>query len=670
MDIRLYQFPEKPAPTPQDIIYAGNTANAFEEVQITIAELIAAYPNLEALALNPTISPLALTLLANTTTTQMQSTLGLVIGTNVQAYSAALTSIAGLTTVANNLIYTTAPNTYAVIAPVNFAVLGTNGSGVPSYSTSLPAGISLVTPTTLGVQQQNLDMNSFKIVNLLDPTNPQDAATKAYVDASGGGLIVKTAVQAATTANLNATPAGAGVGATLTNAGAMVAFAVDGYSASVNDRILVKNQTLQQHNGIYVVTTVGSGAVNWVLTRATDYDTNVEIVPGTLVPVNGGSTQAGSTWIQSATVAVVDTDPVIFSQYTFSSNAFFQIVNNLSEGNPTTMRTNLGLGSVATKTASDASKTFAIMLNAAVTVGHMAVFTDVNGTVGDGGVPPSGTSVNSLCDGRLTLTSGIAVTTTDVLAAVNVYFTPYKGNNLALYDGASTWNTFQFTELSIAVPLTTATVYDVFCYDNTGTPTLELTAWTNTTTRATALVLQNGVYVKSGATTRRYLGTFVTTGVSGQTEDSEANRFLWNYYNRALRAMTAVDANVSWTYSVAAYRQARASVNNQLNFIIGVAEDIVTAFVQSMFSTSTSAFKSGYVGVGLDSTSANSAQTFVLGQANLSTGNGFPQAMYQDIVGVGRHALVWLEQGAGSAVQTWTGTGNSMISGIQGEIWS
>ena len=73
----------------------------------------------------------------------MRTNLGLVIGTNVQAWSAALDSISGLTTDANNLIYTTALNTYAVIAPVNNAVLVTDAGGVPSESTTLPAGLTI-----------------------------------------------------------------------------------------------------------------------------------------------------------------------------------------------------------------------------------------------------------------------------------------------------------------------------------------------------------------------------------------------------------------------------------------------------------------------------------------------------------------------------------------------
>lgn len=178
-----------------------------------------------------------------------------------------------------------------------------------------------------------------------DPVLPLGAATKEYVDMFASGLQVILATAAATTANLNATQAGAGVGATLTNAGAMAAFAVDGYSASVNDRILVKDQTLPEHNGIYDVTTVGSGAVNWVLTRSTDYDTNIQIVPGTLVPVINGTVNAGTSWVETATVAVVDTDPVIFAQFSFGSSSFLLKANNLSDvASVATSLVNLGLG--------------------------------------------------------------------------------------------------------------------------------------------------------------------------------------------------------------------------------------------------------------------------------------------------------------------------------------
>jgi hypothetical protein len=67
-----------------------------------------------------------------------------------------------------------------------------------------------------------------------------------------------------------ATRANSGVGATLTNAGAQAALVVDGVTLSVADRVMVRLQTNGAENGVYVVTNVGSGATNWILTRAND----------------------------------------------------------------------------------------------------------------------------------------------------------------------------------------------------------------------------------------------------------------------------------------------------------------------------------------------------------------------------------------------------------------
>jgi hypothetical protein len=173
--------------------------------------------------------------------------------------------------------------------------------------------------------------------------------------------------------------------------------------------------------------------------------------------------------------------------------------------------------------------------------------------------------------GRLTLTSATPVTTADVTAATTLYYTPYQGDQIALFNGA-TWDILSFTELSIAVPATTSQMYDVFCYNNGGTATLELLAWTSDTVRATALALQNGILCKTGALTRRYLGSMRTTAVSGKTEDSIANRLVWNYYHRVMRRMFA-EENTAHYYNGAYRKWNNADTNNLLAFIIGYVED-------------------------------------------------------------------------------------------------
>ena len=144
-----------------------------------------------------------------------------------------------------------------------------------------------------------VDMSDKRITSVADPTSASDAATKAYVDATSVGLDVKDSVVAATTANLSGTYSNgtAGVGATLTNSGTQAAFSIDGISPSQNDRVLVKNQTAEEHNGIYTLTTVGSGSANWVLTRATDADAASQITGGTFVFVEQGTTNADAGFV-------------------------------------------------------------------------------------------------------------------------------------------------------------------------------------------------------------------------------------------------------------------------------------------------------------------------------------------------------------------------------------
>ncbi len=285
--------------------------------------------------------------------------------------------------------------------------------------------------------------------------------------------------------------------------------------------------------------------------------------------------------------------------------------------------------------------------------------------------PSSTTVINGdlhTCEGRLTLTSTVPVLVSDVAAATTLYFTPFKGNKIHLYDG-SNWNMRTFTELSIAVPATTNTMYDVWIYDNAGTPALELLAWTNDTTRATALTWQDGVIVKTGAATRRYVGSFRTTGVSGQTECSTTKRYLYNYYNRVCRSMFAYDTTNTWDYSTASFRQANATATNQLDVVMGVAEDVISVQAFGLTANSTATARNVYTGIGIDSSTVNSAA--IVMQATCTGSLGVVSSASYEGLMVGRHTIVWLEKGNGSDTQTWLGdNGGVMQAGIIGKLWN
>ena len=145
-----------------------------------------------------------------------------------------------------------------------------------------------------------------------DPTNPLQVATKQYVDTiAAAGIHYHTPVRVESPVNLNATynNGSSGVGATLTNAGTNAAITIDGVTLSLNDRVLVYQQTNAAHNGIYTVTTVGDGSTAWVLTRATDADSYGVSDPdafgeGDAFFVKEGVTGAGELYVMNTSGAI------------------------------------------------------------------------------------------------------------------------------------------------------------------------------------------------------------------------------------------------------------------------------------------------------------------------------------------------------------------------------
>lgn len=273
------------------------------------------------------------------------------------------------------------------------------------------------------------------------------------------------------------------------------------------------------------------------------------------------------------------------------------------------------------------------------------------------------------CQGRITLTSGTAVTTSDVTAAATVYYTPYKGDRCSLYDSAN-WQTVTFTEKSLALGTdTTGFNYDLFGYLSSGTLAIERLVWTNDTTRATTLTLMNGLWTKTGDSTRLYLGTYRTTG-AGQTEDSNAKRFVWNNFGRVPRRLMIGDATATWSYSTATWRQARAQTTNQVAFVVGLLESQVTVTVNAAAQNGNAGIQIA-AGVGINSTTVPSAFTSTLTDTiNVNYGM---TATIEHVPAVGFSFDAWLEISAATPTTTWVGSGTTLggvgyTSGLQGFI--
>lgn len=270
-------------------------------------------------------------------------------------------------------------------------------------------------------------------------------------------------------------------------------------------------------------------------------------------------------------------------------------------------------------------------------------------------------------EGRLTLETAVPVSTTDQTAKTNVFFTPYNGNRVRIYDGTR-WRLYTFSELTLALgTLTSGANYDVFIYDNAGTLTLELSAaWTNDTTRADALTTQDGVYVKSGATTRMYLGTFRTISTTATTllfssdgVTASPKIFLWNLYNQVDCDLYVFDSTDSWTYSTATWRQKNAAThtNNKFEIINGLAGNNISLESIEASDTSIATPRLRRVGFGYDSTTA----FLRLSVGTLSDNATVPQQMCHVThrPGLGYHYYAELEQGGGADTQTFYGDGGA-----------
>jgi hypothetical protein len=277
----------------------------------------------------------ALTLGGTTgTATIRNTTVTFTNATNITGTTGTLTLFAEPTTVTGfggattgTIFGTTATSTLNIaagtLASGNTRTINIGSNAVATSTTVIYIGASLNTSNS------TISFNGNRIQSVGEPTQPQDAATKYYVDSFQQGLDLHESVRAtsgltaigtsvlyfqtqAPSTTLGATASGSYIESVNNEALSTTYF--DSQSLIVGERVLVASgaQTTTYNingvttaptggtnvmNGIYTVTSVGGAGSKWKLTRATDTDDNNELEGGTFTFVQTGATYADSAWV-------------------------------------------------------------------------------------------------------------------------------------------------------------------------------------------------------------------------------------------------------------------------------------------------------------------------------------------------------------------------------------
>lgn len=416
---------------------AGLTSAANKGITFTGAGTAATYD----------LTAFALTLLDDTNQAGMQTTLGLVPGTNVQAYDAELAALAGLTSAADRLPYFTGAGTAALTVFSAFA------------RTYLDDADAATTRTTLGAETAGAATTAVAAHAIAADPHGDRAYTDAQISAAmTTTLDMKASVRLASTANLGLTGLAA----------------IDGVTPVGGNRILAKDQSTGSQNGIYIA---ASGA--W--SRATDFDASAEVTSGLTVAVEEG-TQGGKIYMLTTPNPIT----LATTALTFTKVDAGDLIaaNNLSDlTNAGTARTNLGLVIGTNVQAYDAE--LAALAGLTSAAGKGIKFTGA-GTAGTFDVS---TFAETLLDDAnqaamrttLALTPGTDVQAYDADLAAIAALTS-AANKLAYATGSNTWALTDFsaygrTIANFADAAAARTSIDVFSKTEIGDVTTDLAAF-------------------------------------------------------------------------------------------------------------------------------------------------------------------------------------------------
>ncbi len=313
-----------------------------------------------------------------------------------------------------------------------------------------------------------------------------------------------------------------------------------------------------------------------------------------------------------------------------------------------------------------------------------AVWTAVNSSAATPSVPPP--------QGRLTLTSATPMISASVTAVGTVYYTPYTGNLIPIYNGTSMAPT-EFAELALTLVSSHAasTIYDIFVFSNAGVLTLVTgPAWNVSTAGSgsrgtgastTQLARIKGLYVNAVAMTGRNGSTTYSVGANLATYvgsihmDTNAGQVschvawgqsrkwgIWNAYNRLPIMLKAGTASATWGNTPTTWRQSAGDSANTLAVFSGLAEEEADlSFAQNIAGSTNNTTSSAQIGIGVNSTTVLSGRS---GTNALSNGSAVvitletsPRATHILPASLGINNINSIEQApAGTTNNTFRGT--------------
>lgn len=304
--------------------------------------------------------------------------------------------------------------------------------------------------------------------------------------------------------------------------------------------------------------------------------------------------------------------------------------------------------------------------------------------------------------GRLTLQTGTPVMTASQTAVATVYYDAYMNDQVPVWSGTA-WSYFTVTagEISLALDSnaghtgfqSSGNLFDLFIGNNSGITLCTGPAWTSTTSRGsgagtTQLSRLNGILTNAVSMTCRfgnaagntftcgvnsctYVGTMLATA-NGQTSwtlgasasgGTAGVLALYNYWNRVDTATSVTDSGVSYAYTTATIRQARASAGNQIQFVWGSQDDTPNASYQAESGAIATAAAT-LICVGYDSTTACSGQRgFMVNTAGAGgTLDASANTSFSPIQPLGVHTISANERGDGTNANVFDTSATNLLT--------